>query len=182
MSLTFRTLGLMIFLGCAGLLGFGYYLELVKGIEPCPLCLIQRAFFALAGLTGLIAAIHNPRTLGIRIYSALIAIFSLAGGLVAGRQVWLQHLPKDQVPECGPGLEYMLQAYPFGDVLTQVFKGSGECAEAGWTFLGLSIAEWALACFVVLTITGILGGIFKGRAGPRLFTAPPIRTNPIKIP
>jgi disulfide bond formation protein DsbB len=165
----------MIFLGCAGLLGFGYYLELVKGIEPCPLCLIQRAFFALAGLTGLIAAIHNPATQGTRIYSVFMAIFSIAGGSVAGRQVWLQHLPKDQVPECGPGLEYMLQAYPFGDVLTKVFKGSGECAEVGWTFLGLSIAEWALACFILLTITSVCCGVSKGRAKPRVFTAPPIR-------
>jgi disulfide bond formation protein DsbB len=93
-----------------------------------------------------------------KIYGALTALFSLAGAAVAGRQVWLQHLPPDQVPTCGPGLESMLKTYPLGETIAQLFKGSGECAEKGWTFLSLSIAEWALICFVgfvLLSITQI---------------------------
>ncbi|MCI0422796.1 MAG: disulfide bond formation protein B, partial [Acidobacteria bacterium] len=145
-----RLIYLLIFLLCAGLLGFGFYLEYVKGLEPCPLCLIQRLFFLLVGLGGLIAAIHNPRRLGIRIYSGCLLLFSMMGAAVAGRQIWLQHLPPDQVPECGPGLEYLLQTYPLGETLAKILKGTGECAEIDWTLFGFSIAEWALLSFILL--------------------------------
>src|SRR5947208_3306169 len=92
---------LLIFLVCAVLLGFGYYLEYEKGLDPCPLCMLQRLFFLVIGLGGFIAAIHNPKSPGmIRIYSGFLVLFSMMGAAVAGRQVWLQHLPPDQVPEC----------------------------------------------------------------------------------
>lgn len=151
---TARVVFSIVFLLSAGLLGFGYYLELVGGLEPCPLCLIQRLFFGLIGLTALIGALHNAKLLGVRVYSALIALFSLAGAVVAGRQVWLQHLPPDQVPECGPGLSYMLEALPLGEVLLNILKGSGDCAEVVWRFMGLSIAEWALAMFAIVFLAG----------------------------
>jgi protein dithiol:quinone oxidoreductase len=80
----------------------------------------------------------------------------MMGAAVAGRQVWLQHLPPDQVPECGPGLEYMLEVYPLGETLAKILKGTGDCAEVDWTFLGLSIAEWALISFIVLTAVSVL--------------------------
>lgn len=149
-SLTARAVFSILFLLSAGLLGVGYYLELVGGLEPCPLCLIQRLFFGFIGLTALIAALHNAELLGVRVYSALIALFSLVGAIVAGRQVWLQHLPPDQVPECGPGLSYMLETLALGEVLLKILKGSSDCAEIGWRFMGLSIAEWALAMFAIL--------------------------------
>jgi protein dithiol:quinone oxidoreductase len=148
---------LLIFLVCAGLLGFGYYLEYGKGLDPCPLCILQRLFFLVIGLGGLIAALHNPKSLGmIRIYSGFLVLLSMMGAAVAGRQVWLQHLPPDQVPECGPGLEYMLEVYPLGETLAKILKGTGDCAEVDWTFLGLSIAEWALISFIVLTTVSVL--------------------------
>jgi disulfide bond formation protein DsbB len=140
---------LVIFLVCVGLLGFGVYLEVVRGIEPCPLCIIQRLFFVLVGTGSLIAALHNPRRFGIRLYSISLGLFSMGGAAVAGRQVWLQHLPPDQVPECGPGLEYMLEVYPLGEAILKVLKGTGDCAEIGWSFLGFSIAEWALVFFIL---------------------------------
>jgi protein dithiol:quinone oxidoreductase len=147
---------LLIFLVCAGLLGFGYYLEYGKGLDPCPLCILQRLFFLVIGLGGLIAALHNPKSLGIRIYSGFLVLLSMMGAAVAGRQVWLQHLPPDQVPECGPGLEYMLEVYPLSETLAKILKGTGDCAEVDWTFLGLSIAEWALISFIVLTAVSVL--------------------------
>jgi disulfide bond formation protein DsbB len=147
---------LLIFLVCAGLLGFGYYLEYEKGLDPCPLCMLQRLFFLVIGLGSLIAALHNPKSLGIRIYSGFLVLLSMMGATVAGRQVWLQHLPPDQVPECGPGLEYMLEVYPLGETLAKILKGTGDCAEVDWTFLGLSIAEWALISFIVLTAVSVL--------------------------
>ncbi len=154
-----RACNTLLFLGCAGLLGFGYFLQFVEHIEPCPLCIIQRVLFFAAGISGLLAALHNPKCLGTRVYALLTGIFAIAGAGVATRQVWLQHLPPDQVPECGPGLSYMLEQFSVSDTILKVFKGSGECAEVTWTFLSLSIAEWALAAFAVLLIVAGLNFI-----------------------
>ena len=142
----------IIFVSCTSLLGFGLYLEHIVGLEPCPLCVFQRIAYIIVGLIALIAAIHNPRKLFERIYSGLILITSLCGAGIAGRQIWLQHLPEDKIPKCGPGLEYMLDTFPFTDALRMILSGSGECAEVQWTFLSLSIAEWSIVCFTCLTI------------------------------
>lgn len=145
-----RSFYLLLLLTCSALLGYGYYLQFVDGLEPCPLCIFQRIAYAAIALIALIGLIHGPGMTGIRIYGVLLSISALAGGLIAGRQVWLQHLPADKVPECGPGLEYMLQVFSFGQTLEKVFTGSGECAVVDWLFLGFSIAEWSLLCFVGL--------------------------------
>lgn len=137
-------------LACAGLLGFGYYLQYFDGQDPCPLCLVQRGFYYAVLAIFLAAALHHPRRTGLRIYGALAAVFALGGFGVAARQVWLQHLPKDQVPACGPDLFFMMENFPLGRTLEKVFMGSGQCAEVTWRFLGLSIAEWSLACFAAL--------------------------------
>jgi len=149
---TSRLFFLSIFIVCTSLLGFGLYLEHVVGLEPCPLCVFQRVAFIVIALLALIGAIHNPQKLFERIYTGLMLIASLCGAGIAGRQIWLQHLPEDKVPECGPGLEYMLDAFPFTDALRMVLSGSGECAEVQWTFLSFSIAEWSIVCFTCLTI------------------------------
>ncbi len=141
-----------IFIVCTSLLGFGLYLEHAVGLEPCPLCVFQRVAFIVIALFALIGAIHNPQKLFEKIYTGLILITSLFGFGIASRQIWLQHLPEDKVPECGPGLEYMLDAFPFTDALRMILSGSGECAEVQWTFLGFSIPEWSIVCFTCLTI------------------------------
>lgn len=146
----------IIFVICASLLGFGLYLEHSVGLEPCPLCVFQRIAYIVVGLFALIGAIHNPQKLFERIYTGLILIASLCGAGIAGRQVWLQHLPEDKIPECGPGLEYMLDAFPFTDALRMILSGSGECAEVQWTFLSFSIAEWSIVCFSALIITCLI--------------------------
>jgi len=170
-GLTARVVFSILFLLSAGLLSFGYYLEVAGGLEPCPLCLVQRLFFGLIGLTSLIAALHNAKLLAVRVYSALVAVFSLAGAMVAGRQVWLQHLPPDQLPECGPGLSYMIETLPLGEVLLKIFKGSGDCAEVTWRFMGLSIPEWALAMFAILFLISAVQ-LFRSAAATR----PAVRT------
>ncbi len=167
--LTERGVFSTLFLLSAGLLGFGYYLEVAGGLEPCPLCLLQRLFFGLIGMTSLTAVLHNAKLVAVRVYSALIALFSLAGAIVAGRQVWLQHLSPDQVPECGPGLSYMLETSPLGEVLLKVLKGSSDCAEVIWRFMGLSIPEWALAMFAILFLVSTVQ-MFRSAA-----TRPPLR-------
>jgi disulfide bond formation protein DsbB len=138
------------FLVCAGLLGFALYLQHYQGQDPCPLCIFQRvAYMALMAIF-LVAAVHGPARVGALVYGALLLAVSLAGIALAGRHVWLQHLPKDRIPECGPGLEYIMKKYSPFQVLEKVLKGSGECAESGWSFLGLTIAGWSLVWFVIL--------------------------------
>jgi disulfide bond formation protein DsbB len=137
-------------LACAGLLSFGYYLQYFEGQDPCPLCMVQRGFFYLVLATFLVAAVHLPRRTGARIYCGAGFLAALGGAGVAARHVWLQHLPPDKVPACGPDLLYMIENLPLSRTLEKIFMGSGQCAEAGWRFLGLSIAEWSLAWFAAL--------------------------------
>jgi disulfide bond formation protein DsbB len=137
---------------CAALLGYGYYLQYAQGLEPCPLCMIQRAFFFAVMAVFIIATLQRPGRAGTAIYSALVILFALGGAVTAGRQVWLQHLPADQVPQCGPDLFFMLQNFPLSRTLAKVFYGSGECAAVDWKFLGLSIAGWALIWFSLLAL------------------------------
>jgi len=108
-------------------------------------------FFAVLAVCA-IATLHGPRG-GARVaYAIGTLLFAAGGAAIASRQVWLQHLPADKVPACGPGLFFMLENFPLAQTLKRLFSGSGECAVVDWTFLGLSIAEWSLACFVALAL------------------------------
>jgi disulfide bond formation protein DsbB len=140
---------------CAALLGFGYYLQYVQGLQPCPLCMVQRAFFYLVFATFALGAVHAPRRLCTAIYAALIVFFAAGGAATASRQVWLQHLPADKVPQCGPDLMFMLENFPLARTLEKLFYGSGECAAVDWKFLGLSIAGWSLVWFAILGVYAI---------------------------
>ena len=128
-----------------------FYLQEQLNLAACPLCMTQRVFVVLWGVFALAAVLHNPSGWGLRLYGALCALSAIVGGAVAARHVWLQHLPEDQVPACGPSLEYMLETLPFSDTLSLVMMGDGNCAETMWTFLGLSIPEQTLALFAMTT-------------------------------
>ncbi len=157
----FRWLLAGMTLATAGLLGFGIYLQKVLGIEPCPLCIFQRIGFISVGLLALLGALHNPRALGRKLWALLILLAALAGGSVAARHVWLRHLPPDQVPDCGPGLAYMLDAFPLGKTIKDVFTGSGECATPdGWLFLGMDMPAWALIWFAGFSLLALYAGFF----------------------
>ncbi|MFO7551896.1 MAG: disulfide bond formation protein B [Haliea sp.] len=134
---------------------FAWYLEYQVGLNPCPLCMTQRVFVVAGGLVALAAFLHNPAGWGRRVYGLLCAASAIAGGAVAARHVWLQHLPPDQVPACGPSLEYMLETLPFRETLSMVLMGDGNCAETHWTLLGLSIPEQTLILFVVITVVSL---------------------------
>jgi disulfide bond formation protein DsbB len=151
-----RPVNLAGFAACAGLLAYAYFLQFSEGLEPCPLCIFQRVAFIAMGLLFLLAALHNPGRVGGRIYALLLGVAGLAGTAIAGRHVWLQNLPPEQVPECGPGLEYMLEAFPLTDALRMAFTGSGECASVDWVFLGLSMPAWALLWLVGLALAGVV--------------------------
>lgn len=151
-----RQLNLLIFVACSGLLGFGLYLEHSLEQEPCPLCIVQRVEFILVALIALVAGIHNPQAGGRRVYAGFGLLFALAGVATAGRQVWLQTVPPDQLEACLPSLEYMIEALPFQQIISMVLKGTADCAEVGWTFLGLSIPEWSLLAFLALVAVSLL--------------------------
>jgi len=111
---------------------------------------VQRGFYYLVGGVLAIAALHGPLGIGRIVYGGLAALFAAGGIAAAGRQVWLQHLPADKVPACGPDLFFMLDHFSLSQTISKLFAGTGECAVVDWTFLGLSIAEWSLAWFVLL--------------------------------
>ena len=159
-----RITNLAGFAACAALLGYAYYSQMVSGLEPCPLCIFQRIGFIALGIVFVIAAAHNPGRLGARVYGVLIALTAIGGGAVAARHVYLQNLPPEQVPECGPGLDYMLDVFPLGETLSMVFTGSGECADVQWTFLGLSMPAWVLVWFVILGSVGLLRNLRPGQS------------------
>lgn len=160
---TRRRIYLLGFLACAGLIAFALYLQHQLGEDPCALCIFQRGAVVALGIIFLIAGLHNPGARGNRAYASLALVATLAGGGIAARHVWLQHLPKDQVPECGPGLSYLMETQPWLRVFQNVLQGSGECAEVGWTFLRLSIPEWTMICFVLFAIMVIFQ--FRNRRG-----------------
>ena len=132
------------------------YLQHYQGLEPCPLCVFQRVAVIGVGVMALIAAVHGPQAWGQRVYSGVMALSAVAGVVVAGRHVWLQHLPADQVPSCGPGLDFWIAALPWQQVVQQVFQGSGECAKVDWTLLGLSLPMWTLMLFVGLLLAALV--------------------------
>ena len=152
-----RRIGNLIgFLACAGMLAFGYYLEFAVGLEPCPLCIIQRLLLLAVGIAFLAAALHHPAgRAGAGLYGGVIALFALLGVAVAGRHVWLQYLPPERRPACGPALDHLLSTFGPIEGLSRVLRGSGECGVVDWTLLSLSIPEWTLAAFVVFAALGV---------------------------
>jgi len=145
------------FLACAGMLGFGYYLQFAVGLEPCPLCILQRIMLLATGLAFLVAALHNPtRPAGAGIYAGVIALFAATGAAIAARHTWIQHLPEDQRPACGPSLDFMLSTFGPVKSLGRILRGSGECGKVDWTFLSFSIPEWTLVAFLAFAIFAVV--------------------------
>jgi len=148
-----RLTNFLIALYCTGLIITALLLQQVLDLHPCPLCITQRICVIAVGVIALIAAIHNPAKLGIKIYALLQSVAALLGIAVSGRHVWIQHLPADQVPACGPGLQYMFENFPFMNALKLLLRGDGNCAIVDWTLLGLSIPEWVLInCVMLLSV------------------------------
>jgi protein dithiol:quinone oxidoreductase len=147
----FRFLALTAAVSAVALMLAALYFQHVQGLEPCPLCVAQRLFVIMIGALGLLAFLHNPATERSRRFYLAGGLVVLAGGIAtAGRHVWLQNLPPDKVPECGPGLDYILDNFPLSDALGLIFKGSGECAKVDWSFLGLSMPGWLLLIFGIM--------------------------------
>lgn len=153
-ALSARQWFLLGFLFCAGLMLAAFYFQFVGGLDPCPLCISQRIMVVAVGLVMLAAAIHNPGPVGIRNYAVAAGLTALIGASISGRHVWIQHLPADEVPACGPGLSYMFQYFPLSDTLRAMVTGTGDCAKVDWTLLGFSMPFWVLVCFIGLAGLG----------------------------
>lgn len=149
-----RIIAAIVFVGCALLMTVALYMEHVMHLEPCPLCILQRVMVIATAIVALIAAVHGPQEFGIKIYAALMVLTSFTGGAISSRQLWLQNLPKDEVPACGASLDYLLDVFPLAEVLSMVLTGDGTCAEIAWQFLGISIPGWTLVGFVGLLLIG----------------------------
>ncbi len=155
---TYRNL--QVFLVIMAIIGMSFalfYLQRHLGLSPCPLCIFQRVGLIVMGGFALISALFNPKSKVIRLLLWLGSLIGIGWATaVAARHVWLQHLPADQVPSCGPGLNYWLDTLPILQVFKEVFAGSGECASVDWTLMGLSIPEQSLILFSVLLIVHVL--------------------------
>ena len=143
------------FCACSLLMSYALYAEHFLGLEPCPMCIFQRISTILLGLAFLLGCLPFYSRSSRLIICSFILITSLSGILVASRHVWLQNLPPEKVPGCGPGLDFMVENFALGEVFEMVFSGSGECANVDWSFIGLSMPAWVIVSFSVLAIYGI---------------------------
>ena len=159
-----RSALVLLFLVCVGMLAFGQYLQHVVGLEPCPMCIVQRYLFVLVALSAVAAAALPARRAGV-VLGGVILILACAGAFVAARQSWLQWYPPE-VFTCGRDLYGMIEAFPLQRVVPMVFKGSGDCSAVDWTFLGGSIANWSFVCFCACGVSAALLAWRQRRLGP----------------
>jgi disulfide bond formation protein DsbB len=162
--LTRRTGNLAGFAVSAALIGYALFVQYVQGLEPCPLCILQRVAVMAAGVLFLVAALHDPAERGARAYGVLIDVVAMAGILVAARHMWIMAQPPGSVAECGASLDYMMEVLPLHEVLGKVLTGSGECAKLDWEFLGLNMPTWVLIALVGLGTWGLAVNWFGRRA------------------
>ncbi len=161
-----RLFNLLGFLACVFLLGYAYYLQYVMGLQPCPLCIFQRIFMGLLGFVFLMATLHRSGRLGSRVYGLLLLICGFFGAAVSMRQIWLQYFTTRTPTSCAAGLGWMFRHLPPIEALRLTLAGSGDCARIDWTFLGLSMPVWVLACFVLLASFGAWINFKAGRRKP----------------
>ncbi|MGU9956986.1 MAG: disulfide bond formation protein B [Arenicellales bacterium WSBS_2016_MAG_OTU3] len=140
---------------CIGLFAIALYMQYMLGLMPCPLCIVQRILVIAMGAVFLIGLLFGSSYVWRKLWAVILILFGFGGMAVAGWHVYLQNLPPEEVPECGPGLDFMWENFPLGQMIDMVFKGSGECAEISWQFLGLTIPGWTIVAFAGLTILAI---------------------------
>lgn len=136
-------------LACAALIGIALYLQYFAGLEPCPLCMLQRVAFIVLGVVLFIGAVHGPARLGQRVYGGLALLLALTGAGLATRHIWLQYNPP-KFSSCAGDIYSQLERLPLGRVISNALYATGDCAKVDWTLVGLSIAEWSLLWFVIL--------------------------------
>ncbi len=135
---------------CLVMLAFGQYLQHVVGLEPCPMCIVQRYAVVLVAIIAGVASASANRT--IHMGGAVLLLPSAAfGAYVAARQSWLQWYPPEVV-SCGRDFYGMIETFPLQRAIPMIFRGSGDCSKVDWTFLGGSLANWSFVCFSAFII------------------------------
>ncbi len=143
-----------VFLACLALLGFGVYLQQVVGLDPCPMCIVQRYALVLVALCAALTGASGRKGLHV-LGSLLMAVLAIAGAYVAARQSWLQWYPPEVVA-CGRDFYGMIDTFPLQRAIPMIFKGGGDCTKVDWTFLGASIANWSFLWFSGIALVGLL--------------------------
>lgn len=161
MKANFRLLSLLGFLACVFAMAFALYLEHFRNFEPCPFCIFQRVAMIGTGLVFLVAAVHGPKAWGRWVYAGLASLVALVGAGIAARHVWLQSLPPELVPACGPTLDYLLDMMPLQEVVTTVLRGDGNCAKIDAQWLGISLPGWTLLSFLGLALYALLTPVLQ---------------------
>ena len=154
MRLNPRLVFAAMFVACAGLIALAVYLQEHDGLDPCPMCILQRYAFVALGIVALVAAIHGPQRLALKVYGALIATIAIVGAGVAIRHSYVQHFPP-KTESCGADLDFIVSAFPLSKALPKIFQGTGSCSTVDWTLLGMSIPEWALVWFVAFAAASV---------------------------
>jgi protein dithiol:quinone oxidoreductase len=144
----------LLALACTGLLGFGIYLQHVVGLEPCPMCIVQRYAMTLIGVLAMLGLVWRS-VLGGRVLALLAVLLAAGGAFVAARQTWLQWYPPE-VASCGRDFYGMIESFPLQRAIPLIFRGSGDCSKVDWTFLGGSIANWSFVAFVAMAVWMLL--------------------------
>lgn len=152
-QLSLRHIMLGTALVCFGLLAFGFYLQHVVGLDPCPMCIVQRYAMVLIAVLAIITLATGQKSIQ-KLLIIMIAALSLGGAFVAARQSWLQWYPPE-IATCGRDIYGMIEAFPLQKVIPMVFRGSGDCTKVDWTFLGGSIANWSFLCFCGIAVLGV---------------------------
>jgi disulfide bond formation protein DsbB len=143
-----------------GLVIGAYLFQLIGYYDPCPLCILQRWAFGFIAVCGLVLLIPNLYPLINKLILFIASLLSLGGGMIAGRQIYLQHLPADQIPTCAPPMDFLMDTLPFMELIQTILLGDGNCAEYQWRFI-FNFAEWALLFFVMLFVYNLYF-MFKG--------------------
>lgn len=152
-----QTISLSVAAVCAALIAVAIlYFQNYLGLEPCYLCMTQRVFVIAVGVIFLTAGLHNPAATGQKIYAGLATLTALGGSFFSIKQLWLQGLPEDQVPACGPPVDYLFDAFSVSEAISMLLRGDGNCAEVQWQLLGLSMPGWVLVSFIGLAGVGLL--------------------------
>ena len=151
--LNLRKVMLIIMVASIALLAFGAYLQHVVGLEPCPMCIVQRyAMILIAIFAALASASAN---IGIqKSFAGLLTLTAGGGAFVAARQSWLQWYPPE-IASCGRDIYGMIETFPLQRVIPMIFRGSGDCTKVDWTFLGGSIANWSFLCFCGIALVSL---------------------------
>jgi disulfide bond formation protein DsbB len=155
----------LVSVGCVAMLAFGLYLQHVVGLEPCPMCIVQRYALILVAIVAGVTALFNTKWL-IMVGSAKTMLFAGFGAFVAARQSFLQWYPPEEA-SCGRDFYGMIETFPLKRVIPMIFRGSGDCTKIDWTFLGLSIANWSFLCFVAIALVMLALLVLRGRKPAR---------------